>query len=108
MAKKKTYLRFEMLPSHGATLQFVVLGREGTMRLGFIHWKTHWRRYCFFPEGDTVFDAACLGEITSFLGELMAAWKFARDTNKCLDHIDGNPTNNTPSNLRIMDIREHV
>jgi hypothetical protein len=34
--------------------------------LGEVRWFSSWRRYCFFPNPGTVFDAACLGEITFF------------------------------------------
>lgn len=37
--------------------------------LGTISWKGQWRKYCFFPAPDTVFDLNCLKEIIDFLKE---------------------------------------
>ena len=35
--------------------------------LGFVRWWAHWRRYCFFPERDMLFDANCLWDIADFV-----------------------------------------
>lgn len=34
--------------------------------LGIVKWYAGWRRYCFFPEPSTLFDPACLRELTTF------------------------------------------
>ena len=38
--------------------------------LGEIKWFGAWRQYCFFPEGDTIFDRKCLTYINNFLEEV--------------------------------------
>jgi hypothetical protein len=38
-----------------------------TTHLGKVSWYAPWRKYCFTPEGNTVFDAMCLHEIAAFL-----------------------------------------
>ena len=40
------------------------------IKLGEIKWFGARRQYCFFPEGNTVFDRKCLNYITSFLEEV--------------------------------------
>jgi hypothetical protein len=40
--------------------------------LGQISWYSAWRRYVIFPESGTVYDSACLTEITKFLDEQMS------------------------------------
>ena len=35
--------------------------------LGTVGWYANWRRYCFYPEDNSIFDANCLTEITQFL-----------------------------------------
>lgn len=40
------------------------------IKLGEIKWFGAWRQYCFFPEGDTVFDRKCLTYINNFLEEV--------------------------------------
>lgn len=39
--------------------------------IGEIKWYSAWRRYCFFPYSDTLWDANCLGEIIAFINGLM-------------------------------------
>lgn len=35
--------------------------------LGQIKWWSPWRRYCFFPNPDTVFEQVCMREIADFV-----------------------------------------
>jgi hypothetical protein len=49
-------------------------GRLGAM-LGQVKWYANWRRYCFFPIEDSLFDASCLKEIEDFITALMDARK---------------------------------
>jgi hypothetical protein len=37
--------------------------------LGTVRWYAPFRRYCFFPKSDTVFDASCLSELQVFVLE---------------------------------------
>lgn len=39
--------------------------------IGEIRWYAHWRRYVFFPNDNTLWDASCLREITAFIDEQM-------------------------------------
>lgn len=39
--------------------------------LGTIKWYAHWRRYVFFPEPSTLYDAGCLAEIAAFIKQQM-------------------------------------
>jgi hypothetical protein len=34
--------------------------------LGAVKWFGRWRKYCFFPNGEAIFDTNCLTEIASF------------------------------------------
>ena len=36
---------------------------NGGTHLGVVKWWSHWRRYCFFPESRTIYDANCLWDI---------------------------------------------
>ncbi len=49
---RKTKL-FDVLPMTGA-------------RLGTVKWFSHWRKYCFFPDMETLFDPDCLFTIAEF------------------------------------------
>jgi hypothetical protein len=43
--------------------------------LGKVKWFAPWRRYCFFPNADCVFDMNCLNVIIDHIDELMAERK---------------------------------
>lgn len=47
------------------TQRWTVLSQSAS--LGEISWYSAWRRYAFHPSQGTVFDAACLAEVTEFL-----------------------------------------
>ncbi len=36
------------------------------LRLGQVQWRSPWRTYAFFPEGDTLYNAECLRDIAQF------------------------------------------
>jgi hypothetical protein len=40
--------------------------------LGTVQWGPMWRRYAFFPKGQTLFDARCLRDLAAFCDRLMA------------------------------------
>jgi len=39
--------------------------------LGVIKWHGPWRKYCFYPEANCLFDKSCLEEVAAFLDGLM-------------------------------------
>lgn len=51
----------------------VTKASNNTERLGVIMWYGAWRKYAFFPDNkvQTIFEAQCLTDITSFLTLLM-------------------------------------
>jgi len=63
-------LRFDGIgKSHsGLTLIWWVMSM-GEDHLGNIQWHAPWRRYCFYPTANTIFDNNCLREIADFCAE---------------------------------------
>ena len=45
---------------------FTVTSKDPTNELGIVKWFGSWRKYCFFPYPNTVFDSACLQNIAHF------------------------------------------
>lgn len=43
--------------------------------LGEIKWNGAWRKYCFYPAPDTLWDTLCLQSIVDFIDLLMEARK---------------------------------
>lgn len=69
----KSFLVFEEIPNpKGKTKRFVVKSRTSGDRLGWIHWRSGWRRYVYGTgQVVTEYDSFCLIEITKFLQDLM-------------------------------------
>jgi hypothetical protein len=63
-------LNFDLAGDTGKTQVYDV--RSGGVFLGQVRWYAPWRRYCFFPGSDKLFDAGCLAEITEFIKGLMS------------------------------------
>jgi hypothetical protein len=51
---------------------------EGDVKLGEIRWFARWRKYCFFPETETVYEETCLDDISDFLVHETLAHKEAK------------------------------
>lgn len=48
--------------------------------LGSISFYPQWRKYVFFPVGQTCFDDSCLTEISTFLTAETSRWRYAKKT----------------------------
>jgi len=40
---------------------------ESGLEIGIIKWRPSWRKYCFFPDNETVFEEDCLRDIANFI-----------------------------------------
>lgn len=40
--------------------------------LGYIRWYSPWRQFCFYPAPRTIWNPACLDEVTAFIRTKMA------------------------------------
>jgi hypothetical protein len=67
----KTYLDFELIEKKPKTNVYNVVNKESFRVLGEIKWHGPWRKYCFFPENNILFDSNCLKEVTTFIEKLM-------------------------------------
>ena len=68
-----SYLDFVNMPvpKHFVTKKFNIYSKSNYDLLGVIRWKNEWRKYCFFPRFDTIYDSKCLLEIVEFIKKLM-------------------------------------
>ena len=48
------------------TQTWAVNSADSKFRLGEVRWYPAWRRYCYFPQGGTVYDPGCLTKIAEF------------------------------------------
>lgn len=69
VARRGTYIEFVAQARNSKTAVFGVRTAHSGL-IGTVKW-CRWRRYAFFPEAETMFDALCLREIVRFLDDLM-------------------------------------
>ena len=62
----KSYINFVELTPNPATKRWAVMPEDGSAQIGMVKWHGPWRKYCFFPMGETVFEQVCLREIADF------------------------------------------
>ena len=61
------HLKFRLAGHYPKTEYWVVLSKSSSLDLGHIKWYNPWRRYVFFPDDGTFFDASCLSQISFFI-----------------------------------------
>jgi len=66
-----TYIEIIEQESSGKTKRFQIRNRKSGKVIGEIKWYSHWRQYCFFPLGGTVFSAGCMKDIQGFISRAM-------------------------------------
>jgi hypothetical protein len=73
MQDKKSFLKIVEvgLTSSGKTKIFNVRTQDDR-HLGSILWHAPWRRYCFYPVENTLFDYGCMNQIAEFIEQQMA------------------------------------
>ncbi len=64
------YLNYTLISDTGKTL-IIGVGNNSGEKLGLIKWHGAWRKYCFNPLAEAIFDTECLNDIVSFINELM-------------------------------------
>ena len=57
----------------GKTVIYDVFNAD--VNLGEVRWHGPWRKYCFYPKDNRLFDRSCLMEIVGMLDEQMKARK---------------------------------
>jgi hypothetical protein len=64
------YLDFIEVRDTGRTKTWAVSSTSGAM-LGRVVWYGPWRQYAFWPEAQTIFDTACLDDVSAFIAARM-------------------------------------
>ena len=73
----ESYIQFKELEPNPKTRRWSVLTLDEEP-LGRVSWHGAWRCYAFFPDSDTVFETACLTELTGFLKARTAEYRAAK------------------------------
>lgn len=70
-----SYLHFELLPFDGRiTKKYSVHNNRNGELIGHIRFYPLWRKFAFYPEPSTFYDAGCLKEISAFISDLQMEW----------------------------------
>lgn len=71
MAKWIEFIQVTRSETVRKTHIFEVRSKTQGSILGTVEWFGRWRRYSFFPNDDTIYDAICLRDIAEFCDRLM-------------------------------------
>jgi hypothetical protein len=71
------------------TKVWTVISKEGNHVLGWVKWYSGWRRYCFFPQVNTIFEQDCLRDIADFIENQTRTHKAQRKLEKITNGGDG-------------------
>jgi hypothetical protein len=69
------WIRLERTPFEGKTSRWNVFTKRGVTPLGRVMWWNAWRKYCFFPLSDTLYEQDCLRDIADFCEQQTAERK---------------------------------
>ena len=70
MKTKYKHIHFVMIEQKTKTSVWVYLTNQENDGLGSVKWYSPWRRYCFFPVAETVYEKTCLTDIIHFIKQL--------------------------------------
>lgn len=54
------------LEKKGVTKRFEIRAKQGDIFLGIVKWHPGWRRMCFWPGEQTLFEPDCLRDLAEF------------------------------------------
>lgn len=76
----RKFVRFELTLTNklDGTSTFAIYNNITGENLGIIDWHDDWKKYCFFPNDDTLWEVECLGEVIDYIKELMKYIKKTR------------------------------
>lgn len=72
---KWIYIKEAPIEKGRKTKVFLVNSMGENSFLGLIKWYSHWRKYCFFPAEQTIFEWDCLCDIAEFCKEQTKEYK---------------------------------
>lgn len=66
------YLQFHDITPEGRKTKIISFGSvNDNYCLGLIKWHGAWRKYCFFPSNDCLYDKNCMLDILNYIDLLM-------------------------------------
>ena len=65
------FITIKLTEKKPKTNVYEVCNKKTGYYLGEIMWWGAWRQYCFFPDGETLYERKCLRAIAEFIDSLM-------------------------------------
>lgn len=65
------FIAFRLIERKPRTNIWKVIMKDGKEQLGIVKWYSYWRRYRFYPDTGTGYDAICMDDISAFLKRQM-------------------------------------
>lgn len=76
----RKFVRFELTDTRAdGTSVFNIYNNITGEHLGMIDWYDNWRKYCFLPNDNTLWEVECLKEVIDYIKELM---KYIKDSRR--------------------------
>jgi hypothetical protein len=69
------YIIIKLVSIGDRTNKYQVVSKNNNILLGDIKWYGPWRKYCFFPSNDTIFETQCLSDIIHSLNRIQIDYK---------------------------------
>jgi hypothetical protein len=60
------WIEFVEIDRKPKTVVWAVMSKDTASHVGFVQWHGPWRKYCFFPEFNTIFEWDCMRSIAEF------------------------------------------
>ena len=89
----KQWLAFDEIDDTGKTKIWDIYNSENKSYLGQVRWNGGWRQYVFVPEGECIWNPACLDQLTSFIRGQMEARK--KERTPSTDYANGHTYDRT-------------
>lgn len=60
-------------------IYYIYTDEDKEILLGRVKWYSPWRKYCFYPEDNIVWDNKCLTELVEYLNKLNYEYKHKKE-----------------------------
>lgn len=67
------YITEEILPNRKTPIYNII--NNNNLKIGQIRWYGPWRKFCFYPDSDTIWDNKCLQDVLNIINDYNSKWR---------------------------------
>lgn len=67
------YITEEILPNRKTLIYNII--NNNNLKIGQIRWYGPWRKFCFYPDSDTIWDNKCLQDVLNIINDYNSKWR---------------------------------